>query len=412
MPIVSKAEVRYDIMYKWATFTTGALGTVAALVYQKDRSRTWSRAFSSKKAAMVSLLQNGFLPTLPYQDDLQEIVNSKVVNVSGLMINQANANYVYGFVPVYNRTNVSILDAGIGSLTTNVQEQLQSKISGNGANLAVSAKEARQTVGMIGDVVGSLYKAYRHVRHGKFLAAAKALGLKTVPARVGRYRTPAENWLEYRYGWRLVVQDAYSLMTTLYDSLSTRPPLLRVNAMATSETRTSRQISDYMVTLPNGSQACKYTVNETVTISREVRGGYVYQLESAAIAGQQSFGILNPFTFAWEIIPWSFVVDWFVNIGSILEGLTAFAGKLWKDGWICKSIQSMSERFWTNPVKQSGVYTYAGPKIVTFGPQFERRFTRAQMAFTPSQIRIGVDLNGKRALDGIALLLTTVLKQK
>lgn len=39
-----------------------------------------------------------------------------------------------------------------------------------------------------------------------------------------------------------------------------------------------------------------------------------------------SFGITNPLELAWELIPYSFVIDWAFNVGNVLSGLDALIG--------------------------------------------------------------------------------------
>lgn len=37
-------------------------------------------------------------------------------------------------------------------------------------------------------------------------------------------------------------------------------------------------------------------------------------------------GLVNPAAVAWELVPFSFLVDWFIGVGSWLNGLTDFVG--------------------------------------------------------------------------------------
>lgn len=42
----------------------------------------------------------------------------------------------------------------------------------------------------------------------------------------------------------------------------------------------------------------------------------------------QSLGLVNPLSVAWDLVPWSFVIDWFTGIGTFLGGLTDMYGLL------------------------------------------------------------------------------------
>jgi hypothetical protein len=37
-------------------------------------------------------------------------------------------------------------------------------------------------------------------------------------------------------------------------------------------------------------------------------------------------GFINPISVAWALVPFSFIVDWFVNVQQVLEQFTDFAG--------------------------------------------------------------------------------------
>lgn len=394
--------VTYGAPRKWST----------AYTRQSNRARNWERLFKTKREALVRLLAQGYLPTTRYTDDLQETVNSKVVTFKGLFNTDPRSTYEWSIIPGYSRYPVSVsTDPMVASLVASVLANLQSKISGNGTNLLVSATEARQTIGMIGDAALKLSVAYRHVRHGNFRAGALALGLEKTPKRVSRRESFGNNWLQYRYGWRLVVQDIASLMKTLYDSLTTRPPVLRVTSWNANERNYTWNRGEHSWFLPSGEKLCTFNVTQRTQFLTEVRGGYVYQLENVALATGQSFGVVNYLTFAWETIPYSFVLDWIFNVGSVLEGLTAFQGKKFLDGWICKSIQSSTTHQWSALKKTSEVFSMSDSGERLFGPVIERRFVRELTGFTPSSIRLDLNLNTARVTDAAALLKQQALRK-
>jgi hypothetical protein len=61
--------------------------------------------------------------------------------------------------------------------------------------------------------------------------------------------------------------------------------------------------------------ACKETV-----VQRESCKG-VWKFKPTNLNSWGSFGLLNPAAVAWELLPFSFVVDWFLPVGRYLEGL-------------------------------------------------------------------------------------------
>lgn len=202
------------------------------------------------------------------------------------------------------------------------------------------------------------------------------------------------------------MKDVESSMNTLYDLLTTRPIVMRVETK-TEQVNDSTAAQPGMTMGPSSSfpAVVKFTQNTSVKYTREVRSGYVYQLESVPLAGAQSLGLLNLATVAWDLLPGSFLVDWSLNVGQCLEGLTAFQGKQYLDGWECRIIQSETTVYWTNVVKGYSVYSLDG--VVTFySPTVvERRFQRTRISgFTSPSLRLDFDFGTKRALDALSIL--------
>jgi hypothetical protein len=47
----------------------------------------------------------------------------------------------------------------------------------------------------------------------------------------------------------------------------------------------------------------------------------------------KQIGFDNPISLAWEILPYSFVLDWFLPIGDFLDGLNRWKGLSFVSGW-------------------------------------------------------------------------------
>lgn len=82
-------------------------------------------------------------------------------------------------------------------------------------------------------------------------------------------------------------------------------------------------------------------------------------------------GLLNPATVAWDLVPWSFVVNMFVNTGQLVQQITDFAGLSFSNVWSTKTMQYQCQRSVIIP----GVAAYA----VGFTKGYDKR--RQESAF-------------------------------
>lgn len=55
-------------------------------------------------------------------------------------------------------------------------------------------------------------------------------------------------------------------------------------------------------------------------------------------------GLLNPATVAWDIVPWSFVVNMFVNTGQLVQSITDFAGLSFEDTYKTTTYKHHAQR--------------------------------------------------------------------
>lgn len=134
----------------------------------------------------------------------------------------------------------------------------------------------------------------------------------------------ANKWLEYQYGWMPLVHSVYGVFDELMEKSITRE--------LTVTLRARRRLSE--------------TFNTTIA-----PGGYDTVLNTSHNKYRQEIGVvlkpgamspsvanytsLNPLSIAWELLPYSFVVDWFVNVGGYLRNAeTAMIyGRSFVRGW-------------------------------------------------------------------------------
>jgi hypothetical protein len=74
-------------------------------------------------------------------------------------------------------------------------------------------------------------------------------------------------------------------------------------------------------------------------------------MSNPQLATINSLGLTNPIAVAWELVPFSFAVDWFLPVGNTLSALTAGQGLTWLGGYITKRVyRAVSIRHKTGPI--------------------------------------------------------------
>lgn len=175
----------------------------------------------------------------------------------------------------------------------------------NGADLA----EAKSTVTMIAKDAERILLAYRALKRGNFRFAAEVLGLNL---RRGRHGTIADLWLELQYGWKPLMQSIYDNSQHLGRPRPRPTDVVRASGTATRNYKSQR-------VTPEG-------FSETWECIGSSRVVYNTKVVSPALVQGDTFGLLNPLEIGWELVPFSFVVDWFIPVGDMLQSISASAG--------------------------------------------------------------------------------------
>jgi hypothetical protein len=116
-------------------------------------------------------------------------------------------------------------------------------------------------------------------------------------------------WLESRYGWRLLLFDIQDIMKVIASLNKAKPQFLkhRIGSNDLSQVITEQ------VTASDAASTAYFDVTTNLEVS--IRGNVIADIKPPKIA-------LNPITTAWELVPFSFVVDWFIDVGQWLETLS------------------------------------------------------------------------------------------
>lgn len=213
--------------------------------------------------------------------------------------------------PLRSPTPAQIAQVEIGCLL---------KVKDAKVNLGVSFGERLEVANMFEQNARALGKAARAFRKGKLKAAAKALGLtwKDVPSK----------WLEFQYGWKPLVSEIYSGCEAILEA--DRKDQKRT--WYTVKDGSSVKINDRYNAGDNGSGITwSHNGGHSDVKCRFDFGPPVTQRDKL-LQDLDQWGILNPAEIAWELLPFSFIVDWAVPVGDFLSALTAGVPYSFKGG--------------------------------------------------------------------------------
>lgn len=192
-------------------------------------------------------------------------------------------------------------------------EALAKMISG-GAQLGATLAESKHTLSMISGLSLEVLQAYRAARRGHWKRAAEHLRI-TSHSFKNASKNVSGRWLELQYGWKPLLDDISSAVETLQRySTETWKPLCVV--------RTLEQAIDEELVQPADS----YVNLLRVKGKHSVRVQLWYNVTDPKLHLLAQLGLANPATVAWELIPYSFLVDWFLPVGTYLDAWTGMLG--------------------------------------------------------------------------------------
>lgn len=205
--------------------------------------------------------------------------------------------------------------------TIKLLSKLASKVNGHQLQVGVAVAEGAKTVKLVKESILSVGGALIDVRHGNFGRAAQRLGL--VKSTYGRSVSGkffknnrltlspediSSRWLELQYGWKPLLNDVYEAAKA-YEALTQGPRSYYFKA------NTKRFVNFDSSTSPS-NYACPTTGKLTQRILLEMR-------EDMTANKPRSLGLEDPMTVAWELVPYSFVIDWFIPIGTYVATANA-----------------------------------------------------------------------------------------
>lgn len=216
----------------------------------------------------------------------------------------------------------------MSSLENRCYQKLRGKLYKGSAALGVTFGSMAQSRAMVvqrfntlrsagADVVRDLISVQR--KHG--LRGSKTL------------ETVANIHLEILFGWTPLLSDIHAASTSVIETAD-----VHTFVRASAHTHGAVKVGF-------DSYATRSRVTYSTSVS--IRNPNLWLAERA--------GLLNPVTVAWDLVPWSFVVNMFVNVNQLVQQITDFAGLTFTGTYSTRTMQ-----YWCQRVINSGSISVSG----------------------------------------------------
>lgn len=242
-----------------------------------------------------------------------------------------------------------------------IQRLIASVKDGASSNLALNIAQANLVGNMLANTARRITGSVRSLRKGDFLSARNYLldGRRAPPPNQIRKGNPsvskslANNWLELQYGWKPLLSDLDGALQLLaqYNYGAKSWQVARGSAKMENTDKRTLAYNPHGIPIPVGVYADTWRWGHKV--------GVRYRVANSNLSFLAQTGFTNPINLVWELIPWSFVVDWFIPIGPWLESLDGFSGLEFDKGYEV----SFKRRVTTAEVNADGKSTTANPHV-------------------------------------------------
>lgn len=269
------------------------------------------------------LKTQGYVPTLPC-DDIKFYAKA-VPRRTNVLIYDYPSNWtaVYDMLSVGN-VDLPPFNGMDDELIDQAWSALRQEIIDKDFDAGEFTAELGQTAKLITSTATTIYKSIRAMRRGNLGEVIDTLGI-TKPKRQhrdknafrpipkGREQDLHNRWLEFKYGWGPLLSDVHGAATALAKRAIGVKSFRRIS-------KTKSRSVGYKTSTAEGRVRYKATVWAIV------------RTRNPNLALLDSLGLLNPVYLAWQLTPFSFVFDWFVNVGDFLQEATAFSNVTVLDG--------------------------------------------------------------------------------
>lgn len=177
----------------------------------------------------------------------------------------------------------------------------------------------------------------------KMIAGAlTSLASKRARAKLYYKRKASDIYLEGVFGWLPMIND----IASAWDVLKTTPPTNVIKGSGNAPSAMSYIDMD--------------TAKASLSCEAGCRAAARFTLVNQNVALLNQLGLLNPASVAWDAVPYSFVLNWFLPVGQMLNSLTDFVGYDVSDAYFTTKTTKRADGSVYERIPDTSKYTWYG----------------------------------------------------
>ena len=183
--------------------------------------------------------------------------------------------------------------------------------------------EGKESLAMMASALQNLNKGFRHFKKGEFRKVGELMRAHPGWSAKKLSREAGAKWLSWNFGWSPLIQSFADFYSVMNQREFTGQADARV--MGNYHWKTPPQGYVYWVTDYHGQWS--------------VTGRVKFRVINPNLLLASRLGLTNPAQWLWEATPFSWVIDYAVNVGSVLDSF---------DNWAGVEITDSSETWYVN----------------------------------------------------------------
>lgn len=208
------------------------------------------------------------------------------------------------YAAVLSNWSLSVIKSNLGwnaNEDLRLLDKLAEEVRGHTFDLGINMAEIKKTYGTVVTNLHSVGAGLRNLKRGNISRALRNLGANRRGRGPLRAKDLSGRWLETQYAFLPLISQSYEAAKALEALTGARELRFRVSS------------STKRYTEEGSSSPTVYSMPVHWTYSKKILAELKEPLSDA-----RALGLTNPAEIAWEVVPYSFVVDWFIPVGTYI----------------------------------------------------------------------------------------------